>query len=159
MGMNALKTLRYSIIGLVVLTIVLFALSLSTLITALSSAVSGGAFSLNLNTYNSTRDWTLTLDANPKNNAFLDVRLYMEIAVTTLDGKYIVRNSTSVHIPAGGRAPFSLVLTIPLEEVRRYNITLGQGAPVWFEMKFGIRTLGDLVGFEQTMRISGEPRV
>lgn len=157
--MNLVRSLKFGIIGLVVLTVVLLVLSLHTLITGLSGAISDDTFGLKLDKNNSTGDWLLTLDANPRNNAFIDMRLFVEIQITAFDGEYIAGNSTLVYISPGSRSPFSLIIVIPRDYVDKYKLDGEQGAPVWFEMKFGIRTLGDLVGFTQTMRISGEPPI
>ena len=154
-----IKALKFCIIGLILFTIILFALSLYTLITGLAGAVSGGSFGIELDEDTPNGDWLITLDASPRNNGILGVRLFINLGILNSSGTYIAANSTSVYIAAGGQGPFSLVLTIPYEIVQQYNFTLEQGAPVVFELMFGISTLGDLVGFTQVMRISGEPRI
>lgn len=153
---KAIKALRRCIIGLVLLTVVLFTIGLYSLIRGLGDAVSGDAFRLELNKDNPSGDWTLTFNANPRNSGFLGVRIFIDIGIRNSSGAYITRNSTSVYVPAGGQNSFSLVLTIPYQDVQRYNLNETQGADVTFEMIFGIRTLADLVGFTQTMRIAGD---
>ena len=156
---NVVKALRFCIIGLVLLTIVLFTVSLYTLFTGLLGAVSGDTFGLKLNKNTPTGDWELTFEANPRNNGVLGVRLFIHLGIRNSSGEYIAVNSTSVYIAPGGQSPFSLTLTIPYEVVQKYSLAGEQGARVVFEMMFGIRTLGDLVGFTQIMRIAGEVRL
>ena len=153
---KVVKALRFCIIGLVLLTIVLFVLGLYSLFSGLVGAVSGDTFGLKLNKNDPPGDWSLTLNANPRNNGVLGVRLSIHLGILNSSGEYIAANSTSVYIAPGGQSPFSLILTIPYEYVQQYNLTGEQGAPVVFEMVFGIRTLADLVGFTQTMKIAGE---
>lgn len=153
------KALKFCIIGLVLLTIILFVLGVHTLFTGLMGAISGNTFHLKLNKNDPPNDWSLTFDASPRNNGFLGISLFIRIGILNSTGQYIAVNSTSVYVAPGGQSPFSLVLTIPYEEVQKYNFTEEQGAPVVFEMMFGIRTLGDLVGFTQTMRIPGEAKL
>jgi hypothetical protein len=156
---KAIKILRYCIIGLVLLTVALFIISLYSLIIGLSSAISGGGISgLKLNKDNPNGDWTLTLNANPRNNGILAERIFLQLGLLNSNGEYIVRNSTSVYIEAGGQKPFTLVLTIPHEVVQEY-LSSGQEANVTFELKFGISTLWDLVGLAQQMRIKGSPNI
>ena len=156
---KAIKILRYCILGLVLLTIALFIISLYSLIIGLSSAISGGStFGLNLNKDNPNGDWTLTLNANPRNNGVLNERVFLQLGILNLDGEYIVSNSTSIYIEPGGQKSFSLVLTIPHDVVQEY-LEAGQEVNVTFEMKFGISTLWDLVGLTQIMRIKGSPSI
>lgn len=156
---SVIKALKYCIITLILLNIILFALGMYSLITGLMGAISEGTFGLELNQAEPPSDWSLVLHADPRNNGFLGERLFIQLGIINSTGQYIALNSTSVYIPPGGQSPFSLVLTIPYEEVQKYNITETGGAPVVFELVFGLRTLGELVGFTQTMRISGEPQI
>jgi hypothetical protein len=154
---RTIKWLRRCIIVLVVLTVILFVLGLYGLIRGLVDAVSGDSFGLELDKDDPSGDWTLTFNANPKNNGIMDVKLFIDLGIRNSSGTYIVRNSTSVYIPPGGQKSFSLVMTIPYAEVQRYNLTdEHMGADVTFEMTFGIRTMADLIGFTQTMRIAGD---
>ncbi|MEM2935821.1 MAG: hypothetical protein QW231_01430, partial [Candidatus Bathyarchaeia archaeon] len=91
---KVIRALRFCIIGLVLLTIVLFAVSLYTLITALLGAISTfGSPQLNTNT--PTGDWALTFEANPRNNGVLGVRLFIRLGILNSTGEYIAVNSTS----------------------------------------------------------------
>ena len=151
--MKPARTLRYTIIGLIVLTILLFALSIYTLFTGLFSAIQGDAFPPpNLDIDEPTGDWRLTLDARPGNDGIIGVKLFIQLGVLSLDGEYLAKNSTSVYIDPRGQTQLSLTLLIPSEDIQNY---LDEEEGI-FEMKFGISTLADLVGFMQTMRIRGE---
>ena len=147
------RALRYCIISLVVLTIALFAVSIHTLFTGLAGAIQGETFGLNLDEDEATGDWLITFDANPRNPGLLGTRLFIQLQILSVDGEQLAANSTSVYIAPGGRGQFSLTLFIPREDIQRYITGEEEGI---FEMKFGISTLADLVGFTQTMRIQGE---
>ncbi len=154
---KVIRVLKFCVIGLVLLTVILFSLGLYTLFSGLVGAISGGSFKLDLDKDGPGGDWSLKFDANPKNNGILGENLFLSIGIRDSNGSYITVNSTSVDIAPGGQSPFTLTLTIPYETVQKYNLNATQGADVVFELLFGIRTLGGLVGFQQTMRISGEP--
>jgi hypothetical protein len=154
---KAIRVLRFCVIGLVLLAIVLFALGLYTLFSGLTGAISGNSLKLDLDKDGPGGDWSLKLNANPKNNGILGETLFLSIGIRDSNGTYIAVNSTSTDIAPGGQGLFAITLTIPYETVQRYNLNATQGADVIFELLFGIRTLGGLVGFQQTMRISGEP--
>ena len=153
-----IRVLRYCIVGLVLLTVVLLAVSVYTLIYGLTGAISGSGFGLKLDTNGPNGDWILRFDGSPRNPGFLSTRLFIHIGVLDPAGQYIVSNSSSVDIPPGGQSRFSVVLTIPLAAVQKYSLNQTQGAQATFELIFGIRTLGDLVGFTQTLRIQGSPQ-
>jgi len=152
-NMNKIKALRLGIIGFEVLTIALCLLSVYTLFNALSTAISGGTMNLNLTRDESTGEWRFILNGSPRNTGFLGITLFFEVAVLDLDGLDIARNSTSVFIPAGGTNEFSLSLTIPPDVVPGGNLEEAEG---YFELRFAVRTLADLVGFTNTLRIGGE---
>jgi len=84
---------------------------------------------------------------------YLGEKLSFSIGLRDANDKYIVVNSTAFSIAPGEKKPFTLTLTLPYETVQKYNLNETQTANVTFELLFGIRTLGDLVGFQQTMRI------
>ncbi len=156
---KAIRALKFSIIGLILLTVVLFALSMYTLFIGLIGAVSGDTFGLELDKNGLAGDWILTFNADPRNNGVLDMSLFIQLGITNSSGEYIAVNSTSVYMAPGGQSPVSLILTIPYEEVQKHNLDGEQGADVVFEMMFGIRTLAGLVGFTQTMRIPGDAKL
>jgi hypothetical protein len=149
---KAIKALRFSVIGLVSLTILLFILSIYTLFSGLAGAVSGDTFGLKLN--KSVDNWTLVLNANPRNTGIISMRIFIQLGILDQQGNYIAKNSRSMNIEPGEQSPFSLNLTIPYEDVQKYHLEDEQNADAVFEMLFGIYTLGNLVGFSQTMRIA-----
>ena len=145
--------LKFCVIGLVVLTIILLVLSLYTVINGLVGAISGDTFELELDKDNPGGDWILTFNGNPRNSGILGEKFSFSIGLLDANDKYIVVNSTAFSIAPGEKKPFTLTLTLPYETVQKYNLNETQTANVTFELLFGIRTLGDLVGFQQTMRI------
>jgi len=150
---KVIRILKFCVIGLLVLTIVLFVLSLYTVINGLVGAISGDTFKLELDKDNPRGDWILTFDGNPRNSGILGEKLAFSIGLLDPNDKYIAKNSTEVSISPGEKKPFSITLTLPYETVQKYNLNETQTADVTFELLFSIRSLGDLVGFQQTMRI------
>ena len=150
---KVIRILKFCIIGLVVLTIVLFVLSLFTVINGLVGAISGDTFKLELDKDTPGGDWILRFNGNPRNSGILGEKFSFSIGLLDTNDKYIAMNSTEVSIAPGEKKPFTLTLTVPYETVQKYNLNETQTADVTFELLFGIRSLGDLVGFQQTMRI------
>jgi hypothetical protein len=150
-----IRVLKFSIIGLVLTTVILFALSMQTILSGILGAISEDSFRLELNNEDPTADWVITFKANQVNNGLLSEKLSLGIGIVNPDGEYVAVNSTVVDIEPGQLKLFEFTLTIPSETVQLYNLTETQSQDVKMELFFGIHTLGDLVGFEQTMRIEG----
>ena len=150
---KVIRILRFCVIGLVAITIILLLLSVYTMINGLVGAISGDTFKLDLDKDNPGGDWILRFDGNPHNSGILGEKLSISIGLLDPNDHYITVNSTEVGIAPGEKKPFALTLTIPYETVQKYNLNETQTADVTFELLFGIRSLGDLIGFQQTMRI------
>jgi len=144
------KALRLSTRILILLAIIILGVSLYNLFTFLSSAISSETFGLNLSKNESTGDWLLSFSANPRNNGFLDVSLFLEITVLDPNDRIVATDSKYVYIKAGGSQSFSITLTIPAEFFPGGDL---QNAKGYFQMKMSIRTLGDLIGLTQIMKI------
>ena len=115
--------------------------------------MSADSFGLKLDKNGPGGDWLLRFNGNPKNNGLIGTRIILDIKILDPDGRNIAANSTSVALAPGDQKTFSLALTIPYDQVQIYNLNSTQAQAV-FEMNFGIRTLGDLVGFTQTLKIN-----
>ena len=150
-----IRVLRYGVIGLVLFTVVLLAVGMYSLVGALSGAVSGGGLGLHLDKDGPNGDWILNFSGNPGNSGLVGSSLSLHIGVLDQNGRYIASNSTTVAIPAGQQRPFSMTLTIPHAIVQQYGLNQTAGAQATFELIFGVRTLGGLIGLEQTTRIPG----
>lgn len=149
-----IRLLKFAVIALIILIAVLLPLSIYVLISGLSGAISGGeGAGLNLNKDTPNGDWILTYNSNPRNTAFLGEKISFGIGLIDPNGKYITVNSTAMDIAPGEQKPLVLTLTVPFTEVQRYNLNGTQATGVIFELKFGISTLGNLVGFSQILKI------
>lgn len=149
-----IRLLKFTLIALIILTVVLLPLSIYVLISGLSGAISGGdGGGLNLNKDTPNGDWILTYNSNLRNTAFLGEKLSFGIGLIDPTGNYITVNSTAVDIAPGEQKPLLLTLTVPYAQVQKYNLNDTQATGVIFELKFGISTLGNLVGFSQTLQI------
>jgi len=105
---------------------------------------------MNLDKNESTGDYMLSFSLNPRNNAFLDVSLFLEIKIFDLNKQVIATESKYVIIKPGGTQSLSLNLTIPSEFVPEGDLEKAQG---YFQLTMSIKTLGDLIGLTQVMRI------
>jgi hypothetical protein len=130
--------------------------SLFTIFSVASSAASGEAMGMEMTIDRATGVGVLTLEASPVNNGFLDANIAIDVGVVDEEGGYIARDSTSVSLGSGEQEPLSLSLTIPADVILEAMEEDVQG---YFEVTLDIRTLYDMVGVTNTMRIrGGEPR-
>lgn len=105
---------------------------------------------MNVDKIESTGDYVLTLSMNPGNNAFLDVSLSLEIKFLDVDRQVVAVDSKYVVLKPGGNQSVSLTLNVPSEFVPEGDLGKVQG---YFQMTMSIRTVGDLIGLTQVMRI------
>ena len=150
--MNKSKAIRFSIIILQVATLIMALLCLHTLLTVLSTAISGETFNLEMNMDESTGDFLFNINGNLINKGYLDVKLSFELAILNADGERIETNSTSMNIKAGSTNPFSLNLRIPVEMVQDIYLDGNAG---FLEVTFTVRMLGELVGFTNILKVGG----
>jgi len=130
--------------------------SLFTIFSVASSAASGEAMAMEMTIDRATGVGVLTLEASPMNNGFLDVNIAIDVGMVDEEGGYIARDSTSVSLGAGEQEPLSLSLTIPADVILE---AIEEDVEGYFEVTLDIRTLYDMVGVTNTMRIrGGEPR-
>ena len=155
---RTIRVLRYSVIGMTLLTIILFALSVFTLVNGLSGTISGGGFGLKLDKNGPNGDWILRFSGSPRNTGFIGTSFFLQIGILDPDGQYIALNSSAVDVPAGQERPFTVTLDIPYQAVQTYGLNQTQGSRAEFELIFSIKTLDGLVGLSQTLRISGSPK-
>ena len=136
----------------IILTVAIFVVSFYNLFTFLGNIVTGETFSLNFIEDELSGDLLLSLDANPRNDGFLDISLSIELTVFDLNDHIIAEDSTSFNINAGSSHPLSLSLAIPAGTVGNGGL---QGDEGYMHMKLTVRTLADLVGFTNIMKIGG----
>ena len=130
--------------------------SLFTIFSVASSAASGEAMAMEMTIDRATGVGVLTLEASPMNNGFLDANIAIDVGMVDEEGGYIARDSTSVSLGAGEQEPLSLSLTIPADVILE---AVEEDLGGYFEVTLDIRTLYDMVGVTNTMRIrGGEPR-
>ena len=148
--MKIVKAFRFGTLAFQVLTLIVLGLTLHTVFSVLSNAMIGNTFKLDTQIDQSTGDRKLTLNARPTNGGFLGANMYLELGVLNEDGEYVTRNSTSAYLGSGEQRTLALNLVITKDEALKYNITEGSG---FLEITFRIRTLADLVGFQNTMKV------
>lgn len=137
-------------------SVVALGASLYTIFSVASSAASGEAMAMEMKIDNAKGVGVLTLEVSPMNSGFLDAKIAIDVGVVDEGGGYIARDSTSMSLEAGEQEPLSLSLTIPADVILE---AMEEDVERYFEVTFDIRTLYDMVGVTNTMRIrGGEPR-
>ena len=116
-----------------------------------SSESFAGAFNINKN--ESTGEWVISFNASPRNGGILPVNFFLEITLFDLSDNMIATNSSLVNIGAGNTQSFSFSLIIPSDFVQGDKL---QGDEGYMQMTMSIRTLGDLVGLTQIMKVGGD---
>jgi len=147
---NKIRALGLGLFIFQLISLAIIGLSLHTVLNILTSTISGETFNFELNADEVTETLIFTLNANPRNTGYFDVKLFMELALLNVDEQYIVRNSTSVNIKAGSTTPFSLNLFIPVEATQGMSLEQNVGT---LEVTFTVKTLGDLVGLTNILKI------
>ncbi|MBS7631665.1 hypothetical protein KEJ47_08905 [Candidatus Bathyarchaeota archaeon] len=148
-----MKVSRVFWIGTVIFqvaSIAIFALSLHSIIGTLTGIQSEEAMKISAEIDENTGDLKFLLEAKPRNQGFLGVNLLVDIAIYDAHENLLSRNSTSANIDPGESQHFSLTLIIPRENLPRDPQQEMKGS---FEITFDIKTLGDLVGFRNTLKI------
>jgi len=118
----------------------------------LGNIVTGETFNLNIIEDESSGDLLLSLEANPRNNGFLDISISIELKIIDLNDHVIAEDSTSFNINAGSSHPLSLSLAIPASMVGDGGL---QGDEGYMQMRLTVETLADLVGFTNVMKVGG----
>jgi hypothetical protein len=136
--------------ALIVSTVVVLVVCLFNLLMFLATAVSGDPFDMALTENQAAGGSTLWLNANPRNNGFLGVKLSFELTVLDWDDEVIATNATSVYIAARGTQPFSLSLLIPEGCVQGQDL---HGEEGYVQVKLTVKMLGDLVGFTNIVKV------
>jgi len=149
--LKGVKAFGIVITVLQLLGFVLFALSFHTLYSVMSSAMSGDAFTFAATMDEATGELAIRLEGGLRNDGFLGADLTVEAAVLDVSGEYIDENSTTTRLEAGSQRSLILTLTVPPAETQQGGLEKG----FLFEIAFRLRTLEDLVGFSNTIRIRG----
>jgi hypothetical protein len=137
-------------------SVVALGASLFTIFSVASSAASAEAMAMEMTIDRATGVGVLTLEASPMNNGFLDANIAIDVGMVDEEGGYIARDSTSVSLGAGEQELLSLSLTIPADVILE---AVEEDVEGYFEVTLDIRTLYDMVGVTNIMRIrGGEPQ-
>ncbi len=97
MGMEIKRNLKIAYKVLIIATIIIFVAGTYNIITFVG-AISGSDLSPNLIRDETTGNWKLIFNGNPKNKGFLDVGLSFEISILNEDGRVVANNSTYVVV-------------------------------------------------------------
>lgn len=133
-------------------TVLALGLSIHTIYGVASSTSSGEAMGVEMTYDEATGSGVFRLRAQPMNKGILGADLSIGIGALDEGGKYIARNSTTVRLEAGNGEQISLSLNIPADLI--HEVMQGESEK-YFEVFLDIRTLFDLVGVSNTMRIQG----
>lgn len=149
--LKASRILEIGIIIFQVASIALFGLSLHSIISTLIGIQSEEAIRVSTQMDVSREGLKIILEANPRNQGFLSISLLLEVAIYDADNHLISRNSTTVHLDPGRAQYLSLTLVISRENLPQEPQQNMKGI---FELTFEIKTLGDLIGSQNRLRIT-----
>lgn len=150
--MRAARVFGVLVLFVQLATVMALGLSIYTIFTIASSTASGDSMGVEMAYNEATGVGVLRVRALPMNRGFLEADLAVGIGVSDEGGNNIATNSTSVLLGAGDYEPISLSLAVPADVMR--DIMQGE-AEGYFEVNLDIRTLFDMVGVSNTMKIRG----
>lgn len=150
--MRAARVLGVLVLFVQLSTVVALGLSIYTIFAIASSTASGDSMGVEVTYDEATGVGVLRLSALPMNKGFLEADLTVGIEVSDEGGNSIATNTTSVRLGAGEYEPVSLSLAIPADVMS--DIIQGEEEG-HFEVNLDIRTLFDMVGVSNTMKIRG----
>lgn len=150
--MKAVKVFGITILAVQLASMLVFGLSLHTIIGLVSSAASGESISLEMTFDEDTGAGMLMLKAKPRNGGYLGVDFTMGLGALDEEGSYIARNSTSVHLDAGEEKDIQLCLFVPSEEIQEMML---EEVEAYLEVSMEIRTLNNMVGISNTFTVRG----
>lgn len=148
--MKAVKAFGIVVVAIQLVGFALFVLSFYTLYTVMSTALSGDALMFTSSEDESTGELTLKIEGDLRNDGYIGADLVVEVGVLDIDEEYVGTNSTTLCLDRGERRRITLTLLIPAEEVQRWRSEKDHG---FLEFAFRARTLWDLVGFSNTLKI------
>lgn len=152
MDLEKKKALKLGALVLAVITFLILVVSLYNLISFLGTAISGESFGLDMNKNESTGEFVFSFNASPRNDGILPVSMYLEITFFDLDDNMVATNSSLSYIGVDNNQTLSFSLVIPSDFVQGDEL---QGDEGYMQMTMSIRTLGNLVGLTQILKIGG----
>ncbi len=158
--MKASRVLGVLVLAVELFVLVSFSLSMVTIYGVITKTLSKENLTMTASTDDETNDTTITMEAtciNPKLLPLsvelgLDADLTLEAALMDEGGNSLAEDSASLYLKPGTSTPLRLELVISGEDKEKYSDSWGD---VYFEVRVGVRTLYDLVGFSEITRIRG----
>ncbi len=158
--MKASRVLGVLVLAVELFVLVSFSLSMVTIYGVITKTLSKENLRMTASTDDETNDTTITMEAtciNPKLLPLsvglgLDADLTLEAALTDDEGNSLAEDSVSLYLRPGASTPLRLELVISGEDKEKYS---DRWEDIYFEVRVGIRTLYDLVGFSEITRIRG----
>lgn len=150
--MKPSKILALILVIVQVGTVAAFGLSLYTVSTVLANTLSGGGMSFEITQDPATGGGVMQVELRPSNPSYLDADLSLEVNLLDSGGDSIAGDSATAHLAAGASETLSLELQVSPSDMER--IAQGGMEPS-LEITVGLRTLYDLVGVTNTIRMQG----
>lgn len=148
--MKTSKTLGIVVAIVQLASLAAFGLSLHTLASVMTTTLSQQNMEMTID--EATRTGQLQLNIVAGNQGLLPADLTLEVSVIDPDGVRYASDSSEAHLESGAEEPLSLTLHIPSSEVEKM-MTEGRGGDL--EIVVTLRTLYNLAGFTNTLRVEG----
>lgn len=150
--MKTSKTLGIVVAIVQLASLAAFGLSLHTLASVLTTTLSQQNMEMEMTIDEATGTGQLQLNIVAGNQGLLPADLTLEVSVIDPDGVRYASDSSVAHLESGAEEPLSLTLHIPSSEVEKM-MTEGRGGDL--EIVVTLRTLYNLAGFTNTLRVEG----
>ena len=144
--MKAVKVIGIVLLVVQITSVMAFGLSFHTLTSILMTTLSGEPLQLEMN-FDHTGRGEMVVEFLPQNQGFLDADMTLKVGAIDRYGEYIAFNSTLAHINAGSIRAMSLKIEFTPDDYER----LVQDSSI--EVTVGLRTLNDLVGISNSLRM------
>lgn len=130
-------------------SLVVFALSMHTMLSVFSSAIPSSEGEIELEM---TDPVVIPFSLTPVNPGYLEAKLSITISLIVDGDIVIATDSTTLIIPPNSANPVDLELSIPLEDASKYLV---EGANASWKSEISVSTLNDLVSFSNTIIMGG----
>ena len=130
-------------------SIVGFGLSLHTMAGVVRGTISGGEMEIIMNVEEQDGPGSMELNLSPQNPGFLEATATFGIVILDEKGAPLDAHYESVILEPGESRPVNLSLEISAADIMR----IAEGMEASVEVTIGLRTLYDLVGITNTIKL------
>jgi len=144
----------YQVVGVLITLVQLgsvvgFGLSLHTMAGVVMGSISGGEMGIEMNVEEPGGPGSMELNLSPQNPGFLKATATFEITILDELGTPLDTDYETVTLQPGDSQPVNLRLEISASDITR----IVEGMETSVEVTIGLRTLYDLVGIANTIKL------